>query len=146
MPAVGDVHERVVEIAVHDHHTPADGLVIQAIGEEEDEVERVDHAPEEFAPEQRVTDAVQGTRPAGSDDGGGGSTAQLVPQPPEVGVYTDVVVHVEYDHAPVLPLQRLLQPAHQRGLAGAVEAGKRDQHRLTTTDCGPRATARGPAA
>ena len=152
----GDVHQRVVEVPIHDEDPLAQRLDVQPVTQEDEQIDRIDETAERPAPDERVAETLQPAHePRAADDllerdgprrsvprGAG----ERVPDDAQYRIETDVAVHVEHGDRAAAALQLALEPGDQARFARAVQSREGDQHARFTTRGGiGAATARGRA-
>ena len=146
----GDVHQRVVEVPIHDEDPLPHCLDVQPVAQEDEQVDRVDETAERPAPDDRVAQALQ---PAHEPRTPGDllerdgprrpvprGAGKRVPEDAQYRIQADIAVHVEHRDRAVTTLQLALEPGDQARFARAVQSRESDQHARFTTRGGIGAT------
>ena len=139
----GYVHQRVVEIPIHDEDALPHRLDVQSVAQEDEQVDRVDEPAQPQAPDDRVAepfqlaqeprtpgDLVERDRPRGTIRWG---ARERIPDGAQDCVQADIAIHVQHGDRAVAALQLALEPGDQARFARAVESRERDQHAGFTT-------------
>src|SRR5207302_4524494 len=116
----GDVHQRVVEVPIHDEDPLPHYLDVQPVAQEDEQVDGVDETAQRPAPDDRVAQALQPAHeprtpgdllerdgPRRPDSRGAG---ERVPDDAQYRIQADIAVNVEHRDRTVATPQLALEP------------------------------------